>query len=61
MSHYFNHILEQNIMKYCKNLLSFASFYSMDGFRVIKLSEVVRHVDMVITCTGNCGPFTKYC
>ncbi|XP_042351829.1 S-adenosylhomocysteine hydrolase-like protein 1 isoform X2 [Plectropomus leopardus] len=25
----------------------------MDGFRVIKLSEVVRHVDMVITCTGN--------
>ncbi|XP_062276189.1 S-adenosylhomocysteine hydrolase-like protein 1 isoform X1 [Scomber scombrus] len=26
---------------------------SMDGFRVIKLSEVVRQVDMVITCTGN--------
>ncbi|KAL7403256.1 hypothetical protein ABVT39_026965 [Epinephelus coioides] len=25
----------------------------MDGFRVIKLSEVVRQVDMVITCTGN--------
>nr|XP_057930805.1 S-adenosylhomocysteine hydrolase-like protein 1 isoform X2 [Doryrhamphus excisus] len=25
----------------------------MDGFRVIQLSEVVRHVDMVITCTGN--------
>ncbi|XP_029992015.1 S-adenosylhomocysteine hydrolase-like protein 1 isoform X3 [Sphaeramia orbicularis] len=26
---------------------------SMDGFRVIKLSEIVRQVDMVITCTGN--------
>ncbi|KAM9854989.1 S-adenosylhomocysteine hydrolase-like protein 1 isoform 2-T2 [Aulostomus maculatus] len=25
----------------------------MDGFRVIKLSEVVRQVDMIITCTGN--------
>uniref|UniRef100_A0A8D0AQC4 S-adenosyl-L-homocysteine hydrolase NAD binding domain-containing protein n=1 Tax=Sander lucioperca TaxID=283035 RepID=A0A8D0AQC4_SANLU len=25
----------------------------MDGFRVIKLSEVVRQADMVITCTGN--------
>ncbi|KAK5902440.1 hypothetical protein CesoFtcFv8_007690 [Champsocephalus esox] len=25
----------------------------MDGFRVIKLGEVVRQVDMVITCTGN--------
>nr|XP_061812276.1 S-adenosylhomocysteine hydrolase-like protein 1 [Nerophis lumbriciformis] len=25
----------------------------MDGFRVIQLSEVVRQVDMVVTCTGN--------
>ncbi|XP_070686430.1 S-adenosylhomocysteine hydrolase-like protein 1 isoform X2 [Pempheris klunzingeri] len=25
----------------------------MDGFRVVKLSAVVRQVDMVITCTGN--------
>ncbi|XP_047195682.1 S-adenosylhomocysteine hydrolase-like protein 1 isoform X4 [Hippoglossus stenolepis] len=25
----------------------------MDGFRVIKLSEVVRQVDVIITCTGN--------
>ncbi|KAG7521801.1 S-adenosylhomocysteine hydrolase 1 isoform X3 [Solea senegalensis] len=25
----------------------------MDGFRVIKLSDVIRNVDMVITCTGN--------
>lgn len=28
----------------------------MDGFRVIKLSEVIRQVDMVITCTGNRCP-----
>ena len=26
---------------------------SMDGFRIVKLSEVVRSVDIVITCTGN--------
>ncbi|XP_028815238.1 S-adenosylhomocysteine hydrolase-like protein 1 isoform X2 [Denticeps clupeoides] len=25
----------------------------MDGFRVVKLSQVIRHVDIVITCTGN--------
>ncbi|KAL2093908.1 hypothetical protein ACEWY4_011220 [Coilia grayii] len=25
----------------------------MDGFRLVKLSEVVRNVDIVITCTGN--------
>lgn len=25
----------------------------MDGFRVVKMKEVVRQVDMVITCTGN--------
>ena len=25
---------------------------SMDGFHVVKLSEVVRTVDIVITCTG---------
>lgn len=26
----------------------------MDGFRVVKLSEVIRQVDVVITCTGEC-------
>lgn len=26
----------------------------MDGFRVVKMKEVVRQVDMVITCTGDC-------
>uniref|UniRef100_A0AAQ5ZW48 S-adenosyl-L-homocysteine hydrolase NAD binding domain-containing protein n=1 Tax=Amphiprion ocellaris TaxID=80972 RepID=A0AAQ5ZW48_AMPOC len=25
----------------------------MDGFRVTKLSETIRHIDMVVTCTGN--------
>uniref|UniRef100_A0A8C6L0C4 Adenosylhomocysteinase like 1 n=1 Tax=Nothobranchius furzeri TaxID=105023 RepID=A0A8C6L0C4_NOTFU len=25
----------------------------MDGFKVVKLNEVIRHVDVVITCTGN--------
>lgn len=26
--------------------------HSMDGFRVVKLSEVIRQMDVVITCTG---------
>ncbi|KAI9516883.1 putative adenosylhomocysteinase 3, partial [Dissostichus eleginoides] len=25
----------------------------MDGFRLVKLNEVIRQVDIVITCTGN--------
>ncbi|XP_034032652.1 S-adenosylhomocysteine hydrolase-like protein 1 isoform X2 [Thalassophryne amazonica] len=25
----------------------------MDGFRVVKLSEMIRHADIIITCTGN--------
>lgn len=28
---------------------------SMDGFRLVKLNEVIRQVDIVITCTGT-GP-----
>lgn len=33
----------------------FSIFYcfSMDGFKVVKLSEVIRQVDIVITATGN--------
>lgn len=31
----------------------FFSFRSMDGFRVVKLNEVIRNVDIVITATGN--------
>ncbi|KAA0714036.1 S-adenosylhomocysteine hydrolase-like protein 1 [Triplophysa tibetana] len=31
----------------------------MDGFRVLKLNEVVRQMDMVITCTGNKNVVTR--
>ncbi|KAL4658654.1 adenosylhomocysteinase 2 isoform X1 [Arapaima gigas] len=31
----------------------------MDGFRVVKLSEVIRLVDVVITCTGNKNVVTR--
>ncbi|XP_036420046.1 S-adenosylhomocysteine hydrolase-like protein 1 isoform X4 [Colossoma macropomum] len=31
----------------------------MDGFRVVKLNEVVRQVDVVITCTGNKNVVTR--
>merc|ERR1712076_170974 len=31
----------------------------MDGLRVCKLNEVVRHVDMVITCTGSKNVVTR--
>lgn len=30
----------------------------MDGFRLVKLNEVIRQVDIVITCTGNVVPET---
>ena len=32
---------------------------SMDGFRVVKLDEVVRNVDVLITCTGNKNVVTR--
>jgi len=32
--------------------LFFNGIFSMDGFRVVKLNEVVKNVDVVITCTG---------
>lgn len=31
----------------------------MDGFQVVKLAEVVKHVDIVITATGNKGVVTR--
>lgn len=34
-------------------------FYSMDGFRVMKLNEVIRNVDIVITATGNKNVVTR--
>lgn len=30
----------------------YLSSHSMDGFRLVKLNEVIRQVDIVITCTG---------
>uniref|UniRef100_A0A8D2MT87 S-adenosyl-L-homocysteine hydrolase NAD binding domain-containing protein n=1 Tax=Zonotrichia albicollis TaxID=44394 RepID=A0A8D2MT87_ZONAL len=32
---------------------------SMDGFRLVKLNEVIRQVDIVITCTGNKNVVTR--
>lgn len=31
---------------------------SMDGFRLVKLNEVIRQVDIVITCTGSFVTFS---
>ena len=31
----------------------------MDGFRVLKLSEVIRNVDLLITATGNKNVVTR--
>ncbi|XP_033821837.1 S-adenosylhomocysteine hydrolase-like protein 1 isoform X1 [Periophthalmus magnuspinnatus] len=31
----------------------------MDGFRVVKLNEIIRHVDVIITCTGNKNVVTR--
>ena len=31
----------------------------MDGFRVVKLDEVVRQIDVLITCTGNKNVVTR--
>lgn len=36
-----------------------ASGCSMDGFRVVKLNEVIRSVDIVITATGNKNVVTR--
>jgi hypothetical protein len=33
--------------------------FSMDGFRVVKLNEVIRNVDIVITATGNKNVVTR--
>lgn len=34
------------------NLFRLLCLISMDGFRVVKLNEVIRQVDVIITCTG---------
>lgn len=35
------------------NLFPLLCANSMDGFRVVKLNEIIRQVDVIITCTGN--------
>ncbi|XP_026685788.1 putative adenosylhomocysteinase 2 [Diaphorina citri] len=35
------------------------SYYSMDGFSVVKLNEVIRTVDIVVTATGNKNVVTR--
>lgn len=40
-------------------MLIFFSIYSMDGFRVLKLNEVIRQVDLLITATGNKNVVTR--
>lgn len=34
-------------------------FYSMDGYRVVRINEVIRNVDIVITATGNKNVITR--
>lgn len=36
-----------------------SAVYSMDGFRVVKLSEVIRQVDILVTATGNKNVVTR--
>lgn len=36
-----------------KNTETKQCVFSMDGYRVVKLNEVIRNVDIVITATGN--------
>lgn len=43
---------EHLFFHWCDRLLFTLLFDSMDGFRVVKLNEVIRQVDVVITCTG---------
>lgn len=38
---------------------TFIYSFSMDGFRVVKLNEVIRNVDIVITATGNKNVVTR--
>lgn len=31
----------------------------MDGFKVVRIDEVIKHVDIIITATGNKGVITR--
>lgn len=41
------------------NLNKQSTYCSMDGFRVVKLNEVIRTVDIVVTATGNKNVVTR--
>lgn len=44
----------------CTHIYKYSSkCFSMDGFRVVKLNEVIRNVDIVITATGNKNVVTR--
>lgn len=49
-------ILERK-QNFIKKKLS--AFNSMDGFRVVKLMEVIRNADIVVTATGNKNVVTR--
>jgi len=50
------HIL---LLQYSSLIIHSHQFNSMDGFRVLKLSEVIRNVDLLITATGNKNVLTR--
>jgi len=48
-----------HIHTYIHTYQYFSKCFSMDGFRVVKLNEVIRNVDIVITATGNKNVVTR--
>lgn len=50
-------IIKSLLQSYDPSLFYF--YCSMDGYRVVKLNEVIRNVDIVITATGNKNVVTR--
>lgn len=44
---------------FCHYIIKFPLFSSMDGFRVTRLEEVVKNIDILITCTGKIENFLR--
>lgn len=42
-----------------KKILNYLLIFSMDGFKVVRLDEVIKYVDIIITATGNKGVITR--
>jgi hypothetical protein len=40
------------VINYICNIIIDLFYFSMDGFRVVRIEEVVRNIDILITCTG---------